>query len=449
MGEAPADARRIAVETLLRVERDGAWADATLNAALAPTSLDTRDRALATRLVYGTLAWQGLLDWHLIGLSGRSPRSLHDAVRVILRTGLYQILLLERIPPHAAVTTSVDLTKRYVHAAAGMVNAVLRRATRERGTLPLPDPARHPLRHLAVTHSHPEWLVRRWQKCFAPDELRALLTADNHAAPTIIRARPGERDALGIYLQGVGLATTPARFAPDALRVDTIGEGTLADHLGARGAVQSEASQLVALLLAPEPGMRVLDACAAPGGKTTYLADLMEDRGLLVALERHPQRAAMVRRVVRRLGLERVVTVAGDARTADRLLGAARFDRILVDAPCTGLGTLRGHPEVRWTRNADDPARLARLQYAIVEGVLPLLRPGGALVYATCTLTVEENEGVVAAVLAAHPDLARDDAGSVLPATARGLVDATGALRTLPHRDDLDGFYAVRLARRP
>jgi 16S rRNA (cytosine967-C5)-methyltransferase len=157
----------------------------------------------------------------------------------------------------------------------------------------------------------------------------------------------------------------------------------------------------------------------------------------------------MVRRVVRRLGLERVVTVAGDARTADRLLGAARFDRILVDAPCTGLGTLRGHPEVRWTRNADDPARLARLQYAIVEGALPLLRPGGALVYATCTLTTEENEGVVAAVLAAHPDLARDDAGSVLPETARGLVDATGALRTLPHRDDLDGFYAVRLARRP
>jgi 16S rRNA (cytosine967-C5)-methyltransferase len=193
----------------------------------------------------------------------------------------------------------------------------------------------------------------------------------------------------------------------------------------------------------------VLDACAAPGGKTTYLADLMEDRGLVIALDRRAQRAATVRRVVRRLGLERVVTLAGDARTADRLFGTARFDRILVDAPCTGLGTLRGHPEVRWTRSADDPARLAQLQRAIVEGVLPLLRPGGVLVYATCTLTGEENEGLVAAVLAAHPDLAQDDAGDVLPETARRLVDATGALRTLPHRDDLDGFYAVRLTRRP
>jgi 16S rRNA (cytosine967-C5)-methyltransferase len=212
--------------------------------------------------------------------------------------------------------------------------------------------------------------------------------------------------------------------------------------------VQSEASQLVARLVAPAPGMAVLDACAAPGGKATYLAELMGGRGLVVALDRRRPGAAAVARAARRLGLARVAAAVADARTAARLLAGRRFERILVDAPCTGLGTLRAHPEIRWTRAPGDPARLAALQIEILDGVTPLLAPGGAAVYAACTITREENEDVVGRWLARHPELEREDAARDLPSEAAGLVDAEGALRTLPHRDGLDGFYAVRVRRR-
>ncbi len=439
-------ARQIAVETLLRVDRDRAWADAALSGALDAAALDARDRALATRLVYGTLAWQGLLDWHLATLANRKIASLDSPLRVILRMGLYQILVLERIPPHAAVDTSVDLAKRYVRAAAGMVNAVLRRALRERSTLSTPDPA-DMVRHLSVTTSHPEWLVREWHHRFSPTELRALLLANNQAAATVLRARPACRDRLLADLASAGVSATRGRFAPDAVRIDDLGAHALPTVLPEHGTLQSEASQLVTALLGAEPGLRVLDACAAPGGKAAYLADLADDRGLVVAVERHPRRAAAVRHSARRLQLQSLVSVAADARTCAQLFQGTTFDRILVDAPCTGLGTLRAHPEARWTRNADDPGRLSELQTAILEGVLPLLRPGGALVYATCTLTEAENEQVVGRALARHPALERENATAYLPSSAHGLVDPTGALRTLPHRDDLDGFYAVRLRR--
>lgn len=446
MAEERPGARRIAVETLLRVERDRAWADVALSGALGAATLDARDRALTTRLVYGTLAWQGLLDWHLGNLANREVASLDLPLRVILRMGMYQILLLERIPPHAAVDTSVELAKRYVRAASGMVNAVLRRALRERDTLSMPDPT-DAVHYLSVTMSHPEWLVREWQRHFSPDDLRALLAANNKAAPTVLRARPACADRLLADLDGAGVSATRGRFAPDAIRIDGLGERSLPAIPPEHGTLQSEASQLVAALLGTQPGLRVLDACAAPGGKAAYLADLANDRGLVVAVERHPRRAAAVRRTARRLGLGSLVSIAADARTCAQLLHDTSFDRVLVDAPCTGLGTLRSHPEARWTRTADDPDRLAQLQAAILDGVIPLLRPGGALVYATCTLTEAENEQVVQRILATYPALERDDATAHLPTSAHGLVNASGALQTLPHRDGLDGFFAVRLRR--
>ncbi len=212
--------------------------------------------------------------------------------------------------------------------------------------------------------------------------------------------------------------------------------------------VQSEASQLVALLLGVQPGMRVLDACAAPGGKATYLAERIEGRGLVLALDRRLAGAGAVARSARRLGLARLVSGVADARTGTPLASDVTFDRILVDAPCSGLGTLRAHPEVRWSRTPADVTRLATLQRAILEGVTPLLAPGGALVYATCAISTEENDDVVRAWLDAHPALEPERAETYLPAAAAELVDDAGALRTFPHRHGLDGFYAVRVRRR-
>jgi 16S rRNA (cytosine967-C5)-methyltransferase len=369
-------------------------------------------------------------------------------VRMALRLGLYQITLLDRVPDHAAVATSVELVKRHVPAASGLVNAVLRRATREHPHLPLPDPAAHPTMHLAIAWSHPIWLVKRWRARFEPAALRSLLAANNEAAPTVLRARPGDRDGLVARLTAAAVSCEPGRFGPDAVRVQATDPHGLPGWADGGFSVQGEASQLVVRLLDPQPGMRVLDACAAPGGKTTYAADLMGDRGLVVALHHRQQGARTIARNATRLGLRSIAALVLDARAAGSAFPPETFDRILVDAPCSGLGTLRSHPEIRWRRQPADLARLAVLQGQILEAVTPLLRPDGVIVYATCTLTEEENEGVVGAWLAAHPELVRQGAEAYVPATARGLVDDAGALCTLPHRDDLDGFFAVRARRR-
>lgn len=441
----PLAARALAVDVLARVE-DGAHADATLAAALAASRLSVRDRAFASRLVYGTLAWQGRLDWQLARLVDRDPTTFDPRVRMALRLGLYQVTMLDRVPPHAAVATSVDLAKRAVPAAGALVNAVLRRALREHDRLPLPDAAREPLEHLAVALSHPRWLVERWRARFG-DEVRDLLVADNEAAPTVLRARPGERDALVTRLREAGVDCEPGRFCPDAVRVHAADPHALPGWKDGRFSVQEEASQLVSWLLDPTPGTHVLDACAAPGGKAAYTSERMGDRGLVVALDQRRRGARAIAANAARLGLRSIQPVVLDARTADRALRAASFDRILVDAPCSGLGTLRAHPEIRWRRTPADVARLAIRQRHILDAVTPLLRPGGVLVYSTCTLTDEENEGVVGAWLADHPRVRRERADDVLPASARMLVDETGALRTLPHRHGLDGFFAVRVRR--
>jgi 16S rRNA (cytosine967-C5)-methyltransferase len=444
----PLAARALALDVLLRIEKESVHADVTLAAALTASGLSTRDRALATRLVYGTLAWQGRLDWQLAHLANREPTTLDAHVRATLRLGLLQIDLLDRIPDHAAVTTSVELAKRHVPAASGLVNAVLRRATRERHHLPLPDPTVDPAAHLAIALSHPRWLVERWQARFQPGELRELLTADNEAAPTVLRARPGDRDALVARLTAAGVACEAGRFGPDAVRVQAVDPHGLPGWAEGAFSVQSEASQLVAHLLAPKPGLRVLDACAAPGGKTTYVADLMSDRGLIVALDHRRRGARAVAANAKRLGLRSIAALALDAGAADAAFGDRTFDRVLVDAPCSGLGTLRAHPEIRWRRQPADLVRLATQQRRILEAVTPLVKPEGVIVYATCTLTDEENEGVVAAWLEAHPELGRERAEAYVPEAARILVDAGGSLRTFPHRDDLDGFFAVRIRRR-
>ncbi|MEO6028421.1 MAG: 16S rRNA (cytosine(967)-C(5))-methyltransferase RsmB [Candidatus Binatia bacterium] len=444
----PLSARALALAVLLRVENETAHADVALAAALGASRLPTRDRALASRLVYGTLAWQGRLDWQIARFIDRDLTSLDPHVRIALRLGLYQLTLLDRVPDHAAVATSVELAKRHVPAAAGLVNAVLRRTIRERDRLPLPDQSGDPLEHLAITLSHPRWLVERWQARFGSAALAELLRADNEAAPTVLRARPGTRDALIARLVEAGVPCEPGRFAPDAIRVQAADPHGIAGWSAGEFSVQEEASQIVVHLLAAEPGMRVLDTCAAPGGKATYVADLMGDRGTVVALDHRARGVRAIATNADRLGLASVAPRVLDARTVDTTLPHASFDRILVDAPCSGLGTLRAHPEIRWRREPHDLVRLGEQQRQMLAAATPLLKPGGVIVYATCTLSDEENDDVVRAWLAAHPELEREDARVHLSASAHVLVDDAGALCTLPHRDDLDGFYAVRARRR-
>ena len=445
---ADATARGVAHEVLVRVETTDAFADVLLGERLAGATLAEDDVRLCTQLVYGTLAWQGRLDHHLAALFKRPLARLEADVLCALRLGLYQLLFLERVPAYAAIDTSVSLVAERGRGPRGLVNALLRKASAGPHTLALP-PAADRTRRLAVEWSHPEWLVARWIAEHGAEEMDAMLRADNEPPPTTLRVNPARaaQSDVTAELARHGIPASPGRWAASAVVIERGGVRAAGAALLETGQVslQSEASQLVVDLLDPRPGMTVLDACAAPGGKTTAIAERLRGAGRVLALD--PRRAGLARLGVecRRLGLERVLAAVGDARFPPARPG---FDAVLVDAPCSGLGTLRRHPEVRWRRRPEDVPRLAALQKAILDRSAPLVRPGGTLVYAVCTLTREENEGVLEDFLAGHPRFGVEPATRVLRGEARDLVGADGCVRTYPHRHALDGFFAVRLARR-
>jgi 16S rRNA (cytosine967-C5)-methyltransferase len=426
------------------VARDAAFADLALDAALAERALSDRDSALATELVYGTLRWQRYLDWILAPHSRRPLDSLDTRARVALRVAAYQIAFLERVPAFAAVNDAVALAGPKA-GIRGFVNAVLRsfarRGVREREP-PLP---RDPVEALATRCSFPTWLAARWIDRYRLADAEALMRAFNERPPLTLRAntlRVG-RDALAERLAaGDGRKAEPTRYAPEGLILPHGGGAPAAWPGFAAGefVVQDEASMLVARLLEPRPGDVIVDACAAPGTKTTHLAQLMQNRGRIVALDPQPARLARVTEAAARLGATIVETRSGPVeRLAPEL--RAVCDAVLVDAPCSNLGVLRRNPEVKWRRRPEDITVAAERQREILAAAATMLKAGGRLVYATCSLEPEENDAVVEAFLGDHPDF-RIESPASFPLGLDG-----GMLRIRPDRLDTDGFTAVRLRR--
>jgi 16S rRNA (cytosine967-C5)-methyltransferase len=442
----------LAFRVLRRVSDAGAYADLTLRAELGRCALPARDRALATELVYGTLRWRGRLDALLERVLSRRLDALEASVLDLLRLGAYQLVFCDRVPDAAAVSESV----RLAHAAklgraSGLVNAALRRLARDQATIVLPALADDPFGHLVHALSIPPWVARRWLAAFGSEEAAALGAALNQPAPRTLRTnrQRGSRDALIAELHERKIDAIPCRLAPDGVRL--VGPADPARDpafIEGRMTMQDEASQLVVELLDPQPGERVLDTCAAPGGKATASAERVGAEGLVVAVDRHERRLGLVARDAERLGLGNLRSLVADAtrRMPDDLTPGS-FDRVLVDAPCSGIGAWRRNPDARWRATADAPARLATMQLAILRRAVPLLAPGGALVYSTCTWTPEENEAVIEALLARVPELRRAPPAALPPALVP-LLDDEGVLRTLPHHHDADGFFAVRLERR-
>lgn len=454
MTSQPPSARTVALDTLRRVEERGARADVSLGRLLDRATLAAADQALATRLVYGTLAWQGRLDWHLAQLCTTPPERLDSWLRVILRLGLYQLLFLDRVPDYAVVNTSVELARGFRRGAAtGLVNATLRRAALERSEFAMPGGAGAPIDALAVRWSHPGWLVARWCEELGAVETESLLQADQEPCPTVLRVNTlrTDRRACTDVLDRAGLATKTTPYSPVGIELGV----PLAT---ARAAVpdgwttpQGEASQLVSFVVAPRPGERVLDACAAPGGKTTHLAELMQNTGELLALDTSRGGVVALQERAASLGTSIVSARHADVRELARDAAGSdsqrTFHRVLVDAPCSGLGTLRSHPELRWRMSEQRIASLANLQMEILRAAATLCAPAGTLVYATCTISREENDAVLERFVANQPDFAIENPSGDLPPAARALVDERGILRSFPHRHGLDGFFVARLRR--
>lgn len=438
-----AQARFEALRILVRVEGDRAFADIALEHALDRAVLDPRDAALCTEIVYGTLRWLRHLDWRLGAHLHRPLARLDPWVRALLRLTAYQVLFLDRVPRWAAVDEAVSLAKlkSRTPGPAEFVNAVLRALTRAPGSPALPA---DPVQALGVRWSYPDWIVARWVARYGAPDAEAFMAAGNERPPVALRANRLriDREALATRLRDEDLAEArPARLAPEGLVLEKGAAARLAPFAEGWCTIQDEASMLIGRLLDPQPGETVADTCAAPGTKTTHLAELMGNRGRIVAFDPQAARLALLGRGAARLGITIVQShVGGAAALAPRWVG--RCDRVLVDAPCSNLGVLRRNPEVKWRRTEDDLRRLQQKQRTILDAAASMTRPGGRLVYATCSPEPEENEQVVGPFLQTHREWAVDP-----PAEFPVAPDAGGVIRLFPHRHGTDAFTAVRLRR--
>ncbi len=438
--------RRTALEILIRVARERGFADVLLSHRLA--GFAAPDRRLVTQLVLGTIAWQGRLDYELEHVSSRALDTIEPTVLAALRMALFQLRILSRIPHHAAVDTAVTLAREGAgNAAARFVNGILRNALRKPVALPVRD--RDEVAYLAVTHSHPRWLVESFIEWFGLPDAEALLAANNQAAPNVLRLNLslGSPEELATRLEREGFDLAARGRFPETV---VLGHAPLFDAYALRDGIcypQAEASQIVARMLAPDRDAIVADCAAAPGGKAAHLAELVGPRGKVVAIDLNLAGLKKSRALATHLTHRNIFAVRADTGAAIPLRPAS-FDYVLLDAPCTGTGTMREHPEIRWRLDPGDFARMAAVQSPMLDNAAALVRPGGAIVYSVCSLAPAEGPGVVDDFLTRHPEFAIDRTASLREALD-GLLDDDGCLRTRPDRGGLDGFFAARLMRRP
>ncbi|MDQ3474508.1 MAG: 16S rRNA (cytosine(967)-C(5))-methyltransferase RsmB [Acidobacteriota bacterium] len=435
----PVSPARLAAFEILRRVAEGGYASVLLTARAE--ELDARDRALCYELVMGVLRFQLWLDVAIEHFAGRPIEQLDLPVKLALRLGLYQIRFLARVPESAAVNESVNLTHvARVRSAGSFVNAVLRRATREAAY----DPAagvKDPIERLSVSTSHPQWLIRRWDSFFGAREAEALATANNQRAPLAFRVVHREDSAEVLQqLRESGAMLEPSKIADGAWRIQ--GAGELAQELAhaAKLYFQDEASQLVAQIVAPNPGDTILDVCAAPGSKASQIAAVPSVR--VIAGDKHLHRIKTVRETFRSHDLANGSCLVLEGETSLPFREGS-FERVLVDAPCSGTGTLRHNPEIRWRISAPDILELSERQRQILTEASHVVKPGGCLIYSTCSVEPEENEAVVSAFMQRSPDF--EPAQLAINGT---FITLTGAARTWPPRDDTDGFFIAAFRRK-
>ncbi|MCD8510854.1 MAG: 16S rRNA (cytosine(967)-C(5))-methyltransferase RsmB [Bacillus sp. (in: Bacteria)] len=438
--------RESALEVLLKIEKDQAYSHLLLNETIKRTNLKEKDIPLLTEMVYGTIQYQMRLDYYISTFSKRPLEKLEDWVVILLRLTLYQMVFLDRIPDHAAIHEAVQIAKKRGHQGiAGMVNGILRSV--QRNGVPKVSEIKDALERVAVETSHPVWLISRWSEQYGPEQAKKIAAANLQHPVHTVRVNLSKTSVEEVMnsLHQEGIEATRSENIPESL---VISRGSVINTKGYKeGAmtIQDEGSMLVAYALAPEEGERILDACAAPGGKTTHLSEKMNSTGELVALDIHEHKVGLIRKQGERLGLTNIAAKALDARKAGEYFTKESFDKILVDAPCSGLGVIQRKPDLKWSKKQEDIHYLAKIQGDILWSVWPLLKPGGRLVYSTCTIDRKENNQVITEFIHAQENATLDK--QLLDRLPLAFHDCQGAeegmIQLFPGEKGTDGFFHI------
>ncbi len=436
--------RGTAVKILNRIDRSDAYLDKLLDAELRSDEMNELDKGLMNEIVTGVVRWQMKVDWVLTGFFHGNFTKAETNIKNALRVALYQILFLDKVPQSAAVNEGVEFIKRLRgQKVADLVNAVLRNIIRNLENIRYPDPNEDRIRHLAVVESHPIWLVNKWVARFGYDEAKQLLAANNRRPDLTLRVNrlKIQFDYFLSQLSQYQFQYTRSTYLDNFVRVQHMA-GIGSSEMFRQGffSVQDESGGLAVHLLDPKPGERIIDLCSAPGGKTSFIGELMKNIGEIVSIDRYENRLNLVKNSAQRLGIANAHFVVADATS----IQVPPADKVLVDAPCSGLGVLAKKPDAKWRREPEDIRDLVKLQNAILENAATLVKAGGCIVYSTCTMEPEENLEVVRSFLVNHPEFSIEQPGELVP---KEVVSSEGFVETFPHRHGMDGSFAIRLRR--
>jgi len=439
--------RHLAVDILDQIHTSQAFASPLLNDCLDTNALSgTPDGRLLTHLVYGVLRFQGHLDWILAKFYRGDFDKMDEGIKNVLRVGLYQLKFSDRLPAFAVVDEAVKIAKKIHQDKSALVNAILRNYLRRGQKIPFPSLKKNPAEHIAALHSHPLWLVKKWIKIFGPDDTISLCSANNEIPPLTVRVNTlkTSRDEFAQKLTAAGFTATPTSYSPDGIILtDSVGaiqntnffsEGFLR--------IQDEAAQLISYLINPNSADLVLDACAGSGGKATHLAAILKNKGRIVAVDRNPGKIAELKKDATRLGITIIQTQQDDLFVGLPDSLKEKFNHVLVDAPCSGLGTLRRNPEIKWRTTEKDLRNFASAQKVILQNASLAVKKGGRLIYCTCSLLPQENENIIDDFLALNKNF------SLCPPPATinpRLLDKRGCYHTYPHKHNTDGFFGAIL----
>ena len=440
--------REIALDILVSVEKSQAYSNLSLNHAIKENSLSAQDTGLLTELTYGTIQRKMTLDYYVRPFI-KNPKKLQSWVLLLIEMTVFQMLYLDRVPDRAAIHEAVEIAKKRGHRGiASLVNGVLRSIQRE--GVPSFNDLKDPLEKIAVSTSHPLWLVRKWAEEFGVDQTKQMCEENLHAPVQTGRVNLTKisREDLMKKLEGEGYAVEPSLLIEEGIRCLKGNMALSSSFKEGLFSIQDESSMLVAYALAPKKNDTVLDSCAAPGGKTTHIAEKMNQTGQIYALDLHAHKTKLIDMQAKRLGLSNIVTKQMDARKTREHFEAEKFDKILVDAPCSGLGVLKRKPDAKYTKSENDLNALAKIQYDILHQVSQLVKKGGTIVYSTCTVGHDENNAVIDAFIQEHPEFEKDlTLKDRMPESVRPYI-VDNSLQVLPQYFGSDGFFIASIRKK-